>query len=93
MWVLFKEILGFLGGAALVIPWLRDFLKRTGLAQFMAIRAGGSLKRTLDKIIAEDQSWLAAPKTLDLVLTVVGLLLVTVSFLIGAFLAWGEMSP
>lgn len=53
MWALFKEILGFLGGAALVVPWLRDFLKRTGLARFMAIKAGGSLKRTLDKITAE----------------------------------------
>jgi hypothetical protein len=88
MWPLLKEVLGFVGAFLLVFPWLRDFKRRMAAARLVGLKAAGSLGKLAEALRNEDENWLARPKPLDLIFTMMGLILLSVSFLIGAFLAW-----
>lgn len=86
MWPFLKELSGFLGAALLVIPWLRDYFGRTKAAKLDGVSALGSIAKMIDELKKHDEAWLARPKALGLGLTVLGLLLLAASFLIGMFL-------
>lgn len=88
MWPLLKEVLGFVGAFLLVLPWLRDFGRRIKAARLVGLKAAGSLGKLAEILRNEDANWLTRPKPIDLVFTMVGLVSLSASFLLGAFLAW-----
>lgn len=90
MWPLVKESLGFIGAGLLVLPWLRDFHRRMNASRIAGLKASGSLGDLVKSLRAEDETRLARPKPFDLVLTVLGLILLGLGFLIGAILAWPD---
>ena len=92
MWAIAKEFFGFLGAVLLVLPWLRDFRRRLNLDRIRGIKAKGSIAALLDAIKQNDENWLASPKPLHLGLTILGLLFLGASFLIGLFLAIGRIA-
>jgi hypothetical protein len=76
-WTIAKDALSFAGSILVAIPWFFDFVARVQLERLKNIR---SSMRSLKNLISHRESWLASPKFRDLMLTFIGLCMITVSF-------------
>lgn len=80
---LIKEAAGFLGSAAIAVPWLRDYAGRQWAFRVDPAKFTNSLGDLAKEQQANGEMWLAKPKGWDMGFTAVGLFLLVVSFGIG----------
>ena len=89
-WSIAKDAIGLFGSCLATLPWFRDFLARVRLARVKTIPVGSTLRQLKLELESSVESWISRPKLLDFVFTILGLLLVGVSFLIGLWQSLAE---
>jgi drug/metabolite transporter (DMT)-like permease len=82
-WEIAKEALGFAGAVLMVFPWLRDFLLRLKRDWLNRLPVGGSLADARQHFAEVFSRRIDRPKTADLLVTILGIMLLAASFLIG----------
>jgi hypothetical protein len=90
-WDAVKDFLGALGPILIAIPWLRDFFLRYRKKAVSEVPASGRLVHLRDAIVSSLREKIDSPKVADFMWTVVGLLLIFVSFLIAFIHGLGDL--
>ena len=75
-WSITKDAAAFAGSLLLFIPWAIDFSVRTRLEHLKKVRSRLEL---LGRLRERRETWLARPKTRDLIISLTGLVLITLS--------------
>jgi len=82
-WDIAKEALGFIGAVLMVFPWLRDFALRLKRDWLDRLPVGGSMVDAVNHFSAMFSRQIDSPKTADLFVTILGIICLAISFLIG----------
>jgi hypothetical protein len=90
-WDALKDLLGALGPIMIAIPWLRDFFYRCRRRDVSGVPVSGSLVRLKEAITASLRDKIDSPKMSDFIWTVLGLLLIFLSFLISFVRGVGDL--
>jgi hypothetical protein len=81
-WDALKDFLGAVGPILIAVPWLTDFSLRYRQQTMSNVPVSGPLAQLRNAIVASLQHKIASPKMADFIWTIVGLLLIFLSFLI-----------
>lgn len=87
-WTIAKDSAAFAATLLILTPWLRDFGGRWRLSRMKAVETDMEAMRNIRN--AWDK-WLASAKTVDLVLTSMGLVLLSGSYLIALLQSLGAI--
>jgi hypothetical protein len=82
-WDIAKEALGFIGAVLMVLPWLRDFLLRLKRDWYDTLPVGGTFIGAAQHFRSLVSRQIDSPKHADLILTILGIICLAISFLIG----------
>jgi hypothetical protein len=83
-WSIAKDTAGFVGALCLFIPWARDFRTRVRLERLKGV---ASRLELIERLRRRHRDWLAKPKVADLVVSLIGMILITASFFISLLIS------
>jgi hypothetical protein len=81
-WDGLKDFLGALGPLLIALPWFSDFVRRKRWKSFSGVRTLGALTLLKNGIESSLREKIDAPKAEDLIWTILGLLMIFLSFAI-----------